>query len=81
MGLCAFRRLPGACLLALGMLLPPVDAAAQRFNPKCVGGVLSLYVENDLFFQTDRNYTSGIRLAWVSPDLTATSATNACPAG
>ena len=51
------------------MLLVPVDAAAQRFNPKCVGGVLSLYVENDLFFQTDRNYTSGIKLAWVSPDL------------
>lgn len=26
-------------------------------------------MENDLYFRTDRNYTSGVRLAWVSPDL------------
>jgi len=65
----------GACLPALilslvfGAFVVPEEARAQRFNPKCIGGVLSLYVENDLFFQTDRNYTSGVKLAWVSPDL------------
>lgn len=55
--------------LALGTLLATGEARAQRFDPKCIGGVLSLYVENDLFFHTDRNYTSGVKLAWVSPDL------------
>lgn len=30
---------------------------------------LNLYVENDLFSETDQDYTSGIRLTWVSPDI------------
>jgi lipid A 3-O-deacylase len=30
---------------------------------------LNLYVENDLFSETDQDYTSGVRLSWVSPDL------------
>ena len=29
----------------------------------------NLYLENDLFGQTDRNYTNGIRLSFVSPNL------------
>lgn len=29
----------------------------------------SLYFENDLFAETDQDYTNGIRLSWVSPDL------------
>ncbi|MEH6627215.1 MAG: lipid A deacylase LpxR family protein [Motiliproteus sp.] len=32
-------------------------------------GTLSLYFENDLFTETDQNYTNGIRLSLVSPDL------------
>jgi hypothetical protein len=52
--------------LALGALLAGNAAGAGR---ECLGGVLSLYVENDLFFRTDRDYTSGVRLAWVSPDI------------
>lgn len=31
---------------------------------------LNLYVENDLFAESDQDYTSGIRLSWVSPDIT-----------
>lgn len=31
----------------------------------------SLYLENDLFGETDRNYTNGIRLSWVSPNLSS----------
>lgn len=60
-----FRRalLVGLAALAAG------TAQAQGLDPKCLGGVLSLYVENDLFYDTDRNYTSGVKLAWVSPDL------------
>ena len=30
---------------------------------------LNLYVENDLFSETDQDYTSGIQLSWVSPDI------------
>lgn len=30
---------------------------------------LNLYIENDLFSETDQDYTSGIRLSWVSPDI------------
>ena len=55
-----------ACVLALGAL---AAAGAQAALPKCVGGVLGLYVENDLLYRTDRNYTSGVKLTWVSPDI------------
>ena len=30
---------------------------------------LNLYLENDLFSETDQDYTSGIQLSWVSPDI------------
>lgn len=53
-----------ACTCAL--LLVGSASAAQ---PECLGGVFSLYVENDLFYRTDRNYTSGVKLAWVSPNI------------
>jgi lipid A 3-O-deacylase len=33
------------------------------------GGVYSFYLENDLFYRSDRNYTSGIKLTYVSPDI------------
>lgn len=29
---------------------------------------MSVYFENDLFGETDQNYTNGIRLSWISPD-------------
>ena len=31
---------------------------------------LNLYVENDLFSETDQDYTSGLRMSFVSPDVT-----------
>ncbi|MCK9273699.1 MAG: lipid A deacylase LpxR family protein [Syntrophales bacterium] len=31
----------------------------------------SLYIENDTFTNTDRHYTNGIKLTWISPDLTS----------
>ncbi len=30
---------------------------------------LNFYLENDLFGPTDANYTNGVRLSWISPDL------------
>lgn len=31
----------------------------------------NLYFENDLFAGTDSNYTNGVRISWVSPDLSS----------
>lgn len=39
----------------------------------------TLTVENDLFANTDRHYTNGIKLAWTSPDLTAYTQPGALP--
>lgn len=33
-------------------------------------GTLSLHFENDLFGNTDANYTNGLKVSWISPDLT-----------
>ena len=33
------------------------------------GGTFSLYMENDMFAGTDRQYTSGVKFAWSSRDL------------
>ena len=30
---------------------------------------LNLYFENDLFSETDQNYTNGVRASWVSPNV------------
>ena len=35
--------------------------------------------ENDLFAGTDRNYTNGIKLSWISPDLTRFRDSNVLP--
>jgi hypothetical protein len=32
-------------------------------------GTFSLYFENDFFGGTDRYYTNGVKLSWISPDL------------
>lgn len=52
---------------ALAALLTHAAGAAQA--AACPSGVRSFYLENDLFYHTDRNYTSGAKLTWVSPDL------------
>lgn len=46
-------------------LLPAAAPAQETLNPWTV----NLFVENDLFADTDLNYTSGVRLSTVSPDL------------
>ena len=57
--------------LALGAVLlglPGVSNGAER--PTGKHWTFSAYFENDLFARTDEHYTSGVKLAWVSPDLT-----------
>jgi lipid A 3-O-deacylase len=56
-------RCSAACLSAILLLASPVCGAEDS------GGTLGMYMENDLFANTDRYYTSGIKLTWSSSDL------------
>ena len=61
------RRLAAIVLAATGSLVPLTAFAADE--PET--GTLSLMFENDLFYDTDRNYTNGVRASWLSgPDST-----------
>ncbi|GAB5413596.1 MAG: lipid A deacylase LpxR family protein [Congregibacter sp.] len=58
------RRHLAICWAAIGLLIGgPLQAQEER------DWTLNLYLENDLFSQTDRDYTSGVRVSLVSPDL------------
>lgn len=41
----------------------------QDQKPQAPPGIFSVYVENDFFAGTDRNYTNGFKALWVSPEL------------
>ncbi len=60
------KQIRAGLLLASGllMLLPQV-----RGGSEVSGGTFSIYLENDLFAGTDRQYTSGAKLGWSSADL------------
>ncbi|MGB0467249.1 MAG: lipid A deacylase LpxR family protein [Pontibacterium sp.] len=53
-------------LLISGGLLPLAVHAEEATDKPWT---LNLYFENDLFAETDQNYTNGIRAAWVSPNI------------
>ncbi len=63
----SIKRGLGAAALAAVALLCAGPAAAQQGDPE---GVFTLVIENDLFSRnnTDKHYTNGIRLGWLSPD-------------
>ncbi|MCP5214279.1 MAG: lipid A deacylase LpxR family protein [Pseudomonadales bacterium] len=54
-------------IVLLPVLFPTYGHAIE--DPKD-SWTFSLYFENDLFAETDQNYTNGVRLSWISPDLT-----------
>jgi hypothetical protein len=56
-------------LLTLVGSLVPAPALAQAKKVKDIK-TFSFYLENDTFADTDREYTSGVRLTLISPDLT-----------
>lgn len=68
------RDAPGVLLILLLPCLASCQSAnlwAEPVQKLEDAWTLNLYVENDLFGDTDRNYTSGVRLSWVSPDLSS----------
>ena len=59
-------------LLALGAILfalSTLSVQAEDERRPGDGSSLTLYFENDLFAATDRYYTNGMRLSWLSRDL------------
>lgn len=56
-------------LTLLLLLLSSLAALADETETEPGPWTLNLYLENDLFGDTDQDYTSGVRLSWVSPDL------------
>jgi hypothetical protein len=67
MGISRFSTRALGCLAA-GLLSLPGPSAAQGDYDN--SWTFSFHFENDLFADTDQNYTSGVKLSWVSPDLT-----------
>ena len=66
-----YSRMSGrkaALLFAFGVLIF-LSRAQANAEDKTAGGTLSIYIENDSFAGTDRQYTSGVKLGWSSPDL------------
>ena len=55
-------------LVCVGTLV--FSAAALGHEPYDNSWTFSVHFENDLFADTDQNYTNGIKFSWVSPDLT-----------
>ncbi len=58
--------------LVLALVLPVTVMAGDcpTVKPHLVKkGTFSILFENDLFANTDQDYTNGIQLSWVSPDL------------
>jgi lipid A 3-O-deacylase len=62
-------KLTTLTILTLVGLLLPAPALAQAKKVKDTH-TFSFYLENDVFADTDREYTSGVRLTLISPDLT-----------
>lgn len=64
------RRRKLAPIVALGAALAAGAAAAQQQPappaPPKERGTLSFVLENDLFVDTDRHYTNGVRLSWLT---------------
>jgi hypothetical protein len=53
----------GACAALLALAGP---AIAQFDEDKREDGTLSLLFENDLFYETDRDYSNGVQVAWTT---------------
>ncbi len=61
----------GGALLAAGILLSVADGPARADAPLHPGdsSTFTVMFENDLFGDSDAQYTNGIQIGWMSPDL------------
>ena len=58
------------CITLLILIVGMPFAAMAEVKNAADSKTFSFYLENDTFAGTDRHYTSGLRLTWISPDLT-----------
>lgn len=58
-----------AIILTLAVLWPPASYASEEYASQ--GSTFTFYQENDLYTGSDRDYTNGIKMSWISPDLTS----------
>lgn len=64
----ALLALAVSSLVAKGQIeKPDGDAPLQDWGK----GYLTFYLDNDLFANTDRDYTNGVRMSWISPNRNA----------
>lgn len=61
------RGIRHACIALFAALAFAGPAAAEQTAQE--NGTFTLLFENDVFYQTDRDYTNGAQLAWTSPVL------------
>ncbi len=57
-------------VVALCLVFSVSLAAAEEERVAHKSWTFSFYFENDLFADTDQNYTNGVKLIWISQDLT-----------
>ncbi|MBW6521079.1 MAG: lipid A deacylase LpxR family protein [Desulfoarculaceae bacterium] len=64
-----FSRFSQLAFLALCLfwIIPPTPSLAAE--EAAVPWTINVYFENDLFSGTDRNYTNGVKISLISPDL------------
>jgi lipid A 3-O-deacylase len=60
-------------------ILPPVAPTGADSHRQGRHWTFSFYFENDLFANTDKNYTNGIKFTWISPNVAAYSEAGRLP--
>ncbi len=65
----AFAVVPCALLVTGPAFADTAEPVPQRVNEDS-GTIVSFQLENDLFAETDRHYTNGVRLSWLTPETT-----------
>ena len=64
------KKLMMVCLAGFFLLFSSRVSAEEEKRIEETSWTFSFYFENDLFADTDQNYTNGVKLTWISPDLT-----------
>lgn len=60
---------PVALLSGILTIIPALTQAGTPLLPEARRGTVSLHLDNDLYVGTDRDYTNGARLSWISAPL------------
>jgi len=76
-GIAGLAIFPDVCVAAVVGSPGTAPGSPDRARPPSlatrpapvIGGSLTLYLENDVFLGTDREYTHGCSVAWMSPDF------------